>query len=457
MPHTAENLSRLAFHVAEKLREAGHQAYYAGGSVRDRLLGIPPHDIDIATSARPDEVQALFPRTIAVGAQFGVIMVLQEGVEFQVATFRKDGTYSDARRPDAVTFTDAEEDARRRDFTVNGLFFDPVSEEVIDYVDGRVDLQARIIRAIGDPAARFAEDRLRILRAIRFATTLDFSIEEVTWDAICTSAPMISDVSPERIREELLRVLASPRRLRGFDLLDQSGLLTILLPELEKTRGCEQPPQFHPEGDVFIHTRLMLEKLDADASPLLALAVLFHDTGKPGTATVDPDGRIRFNGHERLSASLAGAWMRKFRFSNDEREAVVEMVRQHMAFKDVQEMRTAKLRRFMDRPTFNEELELHRVDCAASHGMLDNHTFLKAKREEFASEPLVPPPLITGHDLIRLGWKPGPQFKEILDGAEAQQLEGQLRTHEEALAWVRSTFESPPSQQESGASNGRVQ
>jgi len=443
MSETGSPLKRRAESIAARLRAAGHLAYFAGGSVRDQLLGIPPHDIDIATSALPHEVQNLFPRTIPVGAQFGVIMVLEGDDEFQVATFRKDGAYSDARRPDSVSFSDAHQDAQRRDFTINGLFYDPVTHEIVDYVGGRDDLAARTIRAIGDPDARLREDRLRLLRAIRFATTLDFSIEPATWQAVRTFAPQITEVSPERIREELLKILASPRRLRGFDLLDQSGLLAVLLPEVERTKGCEQPPQFHPEGDVFVHTRIMLDKLDPDASPILALAVLFHDTGKPATATVDPEGRIRFNGHEHLSANLANAWMRKYRFSNHDREAVVEMVKRHMAFKDVQEMRTSKLRRFMDRPTFPEELELHRVDCASSHGLLDNHAFLQAKAQEFANEPLIPPPLVTGRDLINLGWKPGPKFKEILEAAESLQLEGKLTSRDAALEWISQTFEKP--------------
>jgi poly(A) polymerase len=431
-------MDETARRVVLRLREAGHEALYAGGCVRDMALGLAPHDFDIATSARPEQVQALFPRTVAVGAQFGVILVLDGGAEFQVATFRADGTYIDGRHPETVVFTSAEGDARRRDFTINGLFYDPVEREIIDHVGGLIDIDARLIRAIGDPRARFDEDRLRILRGIRLAATLDFEIHPDTWRAICARAPAIHDVSAERIRDELVKLFASSNRLRGFDLLDQSGLLRELLPEIEALKGCDQPPEFHPEGDVFIHTRLMLDLLKPDANILLALAVLFHDIGKPPTFQRDATGRIRFNNHESVSADMTLAIMNRLRFSNDEIEDTVAMVKHHMAFKDVQNMRVAKLKRFMARPTFDNELELHRVDCSSSHGMLDNLDFLFQKREEFANEPLIPPPLVTGHDLIALGWKPGPRFKEILDAVQTAQLEGALHDRYEALEWIRS-------------------
>lgn len=328
----------------------------------------------------------------------------------------------------------------RRDFTINGMFFDPVADEVIDFVGGRVDLEAKLVRAIGDAAQRFAEDRLRMLRAVRFATVLDYKIDKQTWDALVTHAPSIKEISAERIREELVRIFLSPNRVRGWDLLDSSGLMRAILPEFDRMKGCAQPEQFHPEGDVFQHTRLMLQFLPEKVSVPLVFSVLFHDVAKPCTSTVDETGRIRFNGHDRVGAEMTEEIMRRLRFSGAEIEATVEMVRQHMVFKDVPKMRVAKLKRFMARPTFEEELELHRVDCQSSHGMLDNYEFLTHKREEFANEPIIPPPLMSGEDLIALGLKPGPQFGEILEAVETRQLEGMLRTREEALDWVKREY-----------------
>ena len=426
--------------IVARLREAGHVAYFAGGCVRDLLRGVGAKDIDIATDARPETVQKLFPRTYAVGAHFGVIVVLQDGLQFEVATFRSDGAYVDGRRPTAVTFATAEEDAARRDFTINGMFLDPTNEKVIDFVGGRADLEARVIRAIGDATQRFAEDRLRMLRAVRFATTLDFQIEEATWNALVAASPTISEISAERIREELVRIFLSPHRARGWDLLDASGLMRVVLPELDAMKGCEQPPQFHPEGDVFKHTRIMLEMLPHEVSLPLVLSVLFHDIGKPPTYTVDETGRIRFNGHDRVGAEMTEELMQRLRFSRAEIDATVEAVRQHMVFKDVPNMRVAKLKRFMARPTFTDELELHRVDCASSHGMLENYEFLLAKRDEFSNEPIIPPPLVRGDDLKALGLKPGPQFGQILEAVETRQLEGAFRDRDEALEWVRKEF-----------------
>jgi tRNA nucleotidyltransferase/poly(A) polymerase len=426
--------------IARKLRAAGHVAYYAGGSVRDLLRGQVPKDIDIATDARPETVQKIFPRTYAVGAHFGVIVVLENGFQFEVATFRSDGVYLDGRRPSEVHFATAEEDAARRDFTINGMFFDPEASEVIDFVDGCADLEARLIRAIGDPAQRFAEDRLRMLRAVRFATVLGFEIEPATWDAVVACAPTIREISSERIREELVRIFISPQRVRGWDLLDASGLMGAILPEIETMKGCEQPPQFHPEGDVFKHTRIMLDLLPEEASLPLVFSVLFHDIGKPPTSVVDENGRIRFNGHDRIGAEMTEGIMERLRFSRAEIDATVEAVRQHMVFKDVPNMRVAKLKRFMARPTFVDELELHRVDCASSHGMMDNYEFLQQKREEFANEPIIPPPLVRGGDLLALGLKPGPKIGEILEAVETRQLEGALTNREEALEWVKAEF-----------------
>ncbi|MFL6540765.1 MAG: CCA tRNA nucleotidyltransferase [Chthoniobacterales bacterium] len=430
----------MARAIAARLRAHGHIAYWAGGSVRDLVRGVAPKDIDIATDARPEQVQKIFARTYAVGAHFGVIVVLEDGMQFEVATFRSDGAYLDGRRPTEVHFATPEEDAARRDFTINGMFYDPEAEQVIDFVGGRADLERRLVRAIGDPAQRFAEDRLRMLRAVRFATTLEFEIEGLTWEALVRQADSISQISAERIREELVRIFLSPQRVRGWDLLDASGLMRVVLPELEAMKGCEQPPQFHPEGDVFKHTRIMLELLPEKVSLPLVLSVLFHDIGKPPTATVDEDGRIRFNGHDRIGAEMTEGLMQRLRFSRAEIDATVEAVRQHMVFKDVPKMRVAKLKRFMARPNFDDELELHRVDCASSHAMLDNYEFLLRKREEFANEPIIPPPLVRGSDLIAMGLKPGPAFTEILDAVETRQLEGGFKDRDEALEWVRKEF-----------------
>ncbi len=430
--------------LVNRLRGTGHTAYFAGGCVRDLVRGQTPKDIDIATNARPEEVQELFPRTYAVGAHFGVIVVLEGDWQFEVATFRSDGAYLDGRHPVAVNFSSPEEDARRRDFTINGMFFDPPNDAVIDFVGGRADLASRLVRAIGDPAQRFAEDRLRLLRAVRFATVLEFEIEPVTWNAIARAADTINTISAERIRDELVRIFLSPHRVRGWDLLDTSGLMKAILPEVDALKGCAQPPQFHPEGDVFQHTRLMLELLPTEVSLPLVLSVLLHDIGKPATASVDESGRIRFSGHDKLGATMTEALMHRLRFSRAEIEATVEAVDQHMVFKDVPNMRVARLKRFMARPHFADELELHRVDCLGSHGMLDNYEFLKRKSQEFANEPIIPPPLVRGDDLIALGMKPGPQFGQILEAIETRQLEGTLRDREEALAWLRKEWGERP-------------
>lgn len=433
------DIKSAASDVARRLQQAGYTAYFAGGCVRDEVLGVVPHDYDIATSALPADVQKVFPKTLAVGAHFGVILVMEHGHAFEVATFRSDHEYVDGRRPTAVTFSTPQEDASRRDFTINGLFYDPVAERIIDFVGGEADIHAKVLRAIGEPAARLHEDKLRLLRAVRFAARFDYQIEPTTWEAVRTHAADIHAVSAERIREELMKILAHPHRVRGFDLLDQSGLLREILPEVEVLKGCEQPAQFHPEGDVFVHTRLMLELLSPDASALLVLAVLLHDIGKPPTFRYHAhEDRIRFNGHDRVGAAMTEEVMERLRFSRADTDFVVEAVRQHMVYKDVQHMRTAKLKRFMAREGFREELELHRVDCLSSHGALDNYEFLQTKAEEFANEPLIPPPLITGRDLIALGWKPGPQFGPVLEAVQTAQLEGTLTTREDALAWVQT-------------------
>ena len=385
-------------------------------------------------------MQAIFPRTLAIGAHFGVIAVRESGWQFEVASFRADGAYLDGRRPADVSFTTPRGDAERRDFTVNGMFYDPVAERVIDYVGGQADLAAGTLRAIGGADARFREDRLRLLRAVRFAAALGFEVEPATWTAVQAHAGEIGVVSAERIRDELVKIFLAPSRVLGFDLLDASGLLRVILPELDRCKGCEQPPQYHPEGDVFVHTRLMLSLLPAEVSAPLVFSVLLHDIGKPPTAKVDPEGRVRFNGHEHVGADMALLVMERLRFSRAEIDATVEAVRHHMAFKDVPNMRVAKLKRFMARPTFEDEMELHRVDCMGSHGFVDNYHFLRAKQEEFAHEPLIPKPFVNGHDLLALGLPPGPRIGEILEAAQTRQLEGAFADRDDALRWVRTEY-----------------
>jgi putative nucleotidyltransferase with HDIG domain len=441
----SDSLSLVATKLVRRLRESGFIAYFAGGCVRDALLRKQPKDIDIATDAEPDEVQKMFIRTVAVGAKFGVVRVLEGGFEFEIATFRSDGVYLDGRRPVSVTFSSPEEDAKRRDFTINGMFYDPLADQVVDFVGGKTDLEHRLVRAIGNPDERFSEDHLRLLRAVRFAAALDFEIEPATWKAVTEKAHQIRTVSQERIRDELVKIMADPHRVRGLDLLDQSGLLKNILPEVSRMHGCEQPPQFHPEGDVYVHTRLMLSLLPADASPLLALSVLLHDIGKPVTYSFDEvDQRIRFNGHDQVGADMATEIMTRLRFSNEEIGTVVEAIRNHMVFKDTPNMRPAKLRRFMGRQNFPLELELHRVDCLGSHGDLQTYDLLVNKQREFENEPIIPPPLLTGRDLIALGLKPGPRFGEILEAVQTAQLDGEIKDRAGALQLLQTLETSIP-------------
>jgi poly(A) polymerase len=433
-------MRKEAIRLQRVLVDAGFTAYFAGGCVRDQLLGLEPKDYDIATNALPHQVVRLFPDAHQVGAHFGVILVRSAGFHYEIATFRTDGSYADGRRPQTVTFSTPEEDAQRRDFTINGLFYDPIADRIIDFVGGQRDLERGVIRAIGDPDQRFREDYLRLLRAVRFAETMDYEIDPATWAAIRRDAPGLTKISPERIRDEFVRMMRHPHRVIGFDLLVDSGLMETFLPEILTLRGCEQPPEWHPEGDVFIHTRLMLSLLAPDASINLILAVLLHDIAKPDTYFVDETGRIRFNGHDKLGAAKADGILRRLRFPNETIEAVVEMVANHMRYMHVQDMRSSTLKRFMARPTFPEELELHRVDCAGSNGFTDNYEFLQAKQSEFSVEPLIPPRLIGGHHLLRLGYPPGPKIGEILTAVQNLQLEGRLATEEEALDWVREHF-----------------
>lgn len=431
--------------LARRLKQAGHEAYFAGGCVRDVLLGREPKDYDIATSANPGEVLRLFPGANEVGAHFGVVIAKHAGHHVEIATFRTDGSYKDGRRPESVTFATAEEDAQRRDFTINGLFERPETGEIVDFVGGVKDLRAGILRAIGEPAARFQEDALRLLRAVRFATSLVFEIEPQTSAALAANAGLLARISPERIRDEFSKILRAPRRASGLDLLVSSGLIRHVVPEVLALIGCEQPPEWHPEGDVYTHTRIMLDMLAADPPLDLCLAVLLHDIAKPPTRTVDEvGGRIRFNGHDALGAEMAGEILRRLRYPNAVVDAVVPMVARHMQFMHVQQMRTAKLKRFMSTPTFEGEMELHRVDCGSSNGFTDNFEFLLEKAEEFASAPLIPPPLVTGRDLIGLGHAPGPRFKEVLEAVQTEQLEGRIVDREPALRFVEELLASHP-------------
>ena len=434
-------MRQTAFALARRLQEAGHTAYFAGGCVRDELRGVPPKDYDIATSATPAQVQKLFPGSHAVGAHFGVVVVREGADNFEIATFRTDGSYGDGRRPDAVQFSTPEHDAQRRDFTVNGMFLDPVSGAIIDFTGGQEDLRARRLRAIGDATARFREDHLRLMRAVRFATVLDFEIEAHTWRSLVENAGSLARISAERVRDEFVKIMLHPRRLHGFDLLAESRLLFHILPEMEALKGCTQPPEWHPEGDVWIHTRMMLGLLPETVSLPLVLSVLLHDIAKPATWTCDPaEGRIRFNGHDKLGAEMTGDILRRLRFSNDVIYATVEAVANHMKFMHIQDMRTARLKRWMAAPTFPDELQLHRVDCLGSNGFTDNYDFVRAKQEEFASAPVIPPRLLDGNDLLQLGYPPGPGLGKILTAVQDAQLEGVIATKEEAVAWVRENF-----------------
>lgn len=457
--------------IVRRLQTAGFTAFWVGGCVRDFLLGREPGDYDIATSARPEQVEKLFKRTIAVGRKFGVMVVIEGRRQFQVATFRAEADYQDGRHPARVMFGDAQADALRRDFTVNGLFYDPLAKRLHDWVGGDADLRAGIIRTIGSPAERFAEDHLRLLRAVRFAVQLDFDIERETFAAIKELAPKIKAISAERIRDELIKLFAPPSErgfvedppphirqrgvaavgaltpahnrapssaARGLELLRDSGLLEQILPELAATIQCAQSPDFHPEGSVFNHLRLMLSQMPVDADPLLPWTVLLHDIAKPVTASRDPEtGSIHFYEHERIGAAMAAEILERLRFPRKQIDAVVKAVRYHMQFKDARQMRKSTLRRLLLRPTFPLELELHRLDCLGSHGRLDVYDFLVAQSRELAKRPEIRPPLLTGNDLIALGMKPGPALGKLLNEIREKQLQDELKTAREARLWAR--------------------
>lgn len=432
------NKKETAFNIVNKLKNNGFETYLVGGCVRDAHMDIEPKDWDIATKATAEQVMRLFKKTIPVGVQFGVVRVIENNFDFEVATFRQDGKYIDGRRPEDVIFSSAKEDVKRRDFTINGLLFDPDTNQTIDFCNGQKDIENKIIRTIGVAHERFTEDKLRMLRAIRFAVRLNFLIEEKTFNAISDLADKITEVSPERINEELTKILILPARAKGIKLMKKCGLLKHLLPSVAALDGVEQPPQFHPEGDCFKHTVLCLESLIEPVSPELAWSALLHDIGKPPTMTITD--RIRFNGHCEVGAKMADKILRDLHFSNDSRKKIVKSIKDHMKFKDVQNMRVNKLKRFIREDNFAEELNLHQADCMASHQMLDNYYFCKQKIEEFGPELIKQPNLISGADLISLGYKPGPLFKQMLTEIEDMMLENTITTKEEALAYIKKNF-----------------
>src|ERR1035437_7646270 len=467
------NAKQHATEIVRILRERGHQAYFAGGCVRDLLLGREPADYDVATDATPQQVMQIFPQTYGVGAQFGVVLVpcgpsstkphrkewiTAAGARIALtssrnvvegATFRSDVGYSDGRHPDEVRFSkDPREDVQRRDFTINGMMLDPLvfdttTNGILDFVGGRDDLNAGIVRAIGDPERRFAEDKLRTLRAVRFAARFDYTIDPATMSAIQHLAPQIHQVSCERVREELTKMLTEGRPRRAFQLLDSSGLLPEVLPEIAVMKGVEQPPQYHPEGDVFVHTLLLLEKLQADSSgsvsTTLAWGALLHDVGKPPTFRVAPD-RIRFDGHVDVGVKMAAEICHRLRFSNDDTDQILALVANHTRFADVERMKQSTLKRFLRLPAFDEHLELLRIDCLSSHGQLDAYEYSQEQLRSIPPEAIRPTPLITGQDLIEAGYEPSPRFKEVLSAVEDAQLEGRLTSREAAMEFVLREF-----------------
>jgi poly(A) polymerase len=445
----------FATSIVKTLRQHGFEAYLVGGCVRDLLLGREPKDYDVATNATPRQVMTIFPQTYAVGAQFGVVLVPapdsgsapdceaeggSKSACVEVATFRSDIGYTDGRHPDEVRFSnDPREDVARRDFTINGMLLDPVSGEVFDYVGGRKDLEAGIIRTIGNPQHRFTEDKLRMLRAVRFAARFEYTIEPLTFAAMQALADQIAVVSRERVRDELTRMLTEGHASRAFLMLDESGLLQLVLPEISAMHGVEQPPEFHPEGDVFVHTLLLLDNLPQPCPPTLGWGALLHDVGKPATFRIAPD-RIRFDGHVDVGVKIAQAICRRLRFSNDDTEQILALVDNHMRFGDAMKMKESTLKKFMRLRDFDEHMALHRADCLASHRNLTTYEFIRQRRAEIPPEKMRPAPLVNGKDLIAAGHVPGPKFKEILSAVEDAQLEGRLPSRDAALEFVRREF-----------------
>lgn len=439
------NARELANRICRVLRERGHAAYLVGGCVRDIELGREPVDYDVATDARPGVLERIFPGSLTVGAKFGVVVVTDDSAQVEVATFRSDIGYADGRHPDRVEYSNRpEDDAQRRDFTINALLLDPETNAVLDFVGGREDLRTGIIRAIGEPDQRFGEDKLRMIRAVRFAARFHYAIEAGTFAAIQKLAAQIDQVSAERIRDELTKLLTEGAARRAFELLDETGLLPHLLPEIAAMKGVAQPPQFHPEGDVWTHTLLMTEQLKAGCSPTLAWGVLLHDVGKPPTfrPPSGPDGRIRFDEHVEVGTRMAIDLCRRLKFSNEDTDQIAALVANHLRFKDALQMKASTLKRFVRLKRFEEHLELHRLDCLSSHGDLDNYEFMKRFWEETPVEQVRPPRLLTGEDLKALGFRPGPAFKEILTAVEDAQLNGNIRTHEEAVRLIEGSYGS---------------
>jgi putative nucleotidyltransferase with HDIG domain len=464
-----------ALKIIETLRARGYEAYLAGGCVRDLLLKREPTDYDVATSATPEVVLEMFPRTFAVGAHFGVVLVSPEAEDArfvtEVATFRSDLSYSDGRHPDGVRYTKtAEEDVQRRDFTINGLLLDPAGAfprglkpggssaasdvraeactlqqenelrgAVLDYVGGLADLDAGVVRAIGRAEKRFEEDHLRMLRGVRFAARFGFELDAETKRAIRLLASKIHAVSRERVRDELTKMLTEGHARRAFELLDETGLLNEVLPEIARMRGVEQPAQFHPEGDVWVHTLMLLEQLEAGCSETLAWGALLHDVGKPPTFRRAPD-RIRFDGHVEIGVAMGAEICGRFRFSNEETRQVLALIENHMRFMDAPRMKESTLKRFFRLPRFEEHLALNRMDCMAASGNLENWEFVRERFLSMPEEAVRPNPLITGRELIAAGYRPGARFKEMLRAAEDAQLEGTIATPEEALKLVRERF-----------------
>lgn len=437
------DIRRQAVEIVGRLKQEGFEAYFVGGCVRDFIRGVTPDDYDIVTSAHPDQVMTIFPRTVAIGSKFGVVSVIVEGHPYEVATFRSDDVYIDGRRPSGVRFSSSREDVFRRDFTINGLLMNPETEEIIDHVNGRADIGKKIIRTIGDPDARFNEDYLRMLRAIRFAANLEFNIESSAKEAITKHVAKISRISAERILEELNKIISRTGARNGFELMAQTGLLREVLPELDRLRGIGQPPQYHPEGDVWQHTLIMLELLSQNDkfrnNMQLAWGVLLHDVGKAITRTEDEKG-IHFYGHVRSGEEIADATMQRLRFSRADREAVINLIHYHMMFMNVQQMRKGRLKRFLGMPDFDLHLELHRLDCLSSHSMLDNYYFCVNQLQKLEEEDLHPSRLLTGHDLINLGYAPGKAMGEILHTLEDAQLEGVITTREQAENFIRARW-----------------
>jgi len=450
-PAPAQNGSAIpvvdaAKKVVRELRQAGFEAFFAGGFARDILINRPVHDIDIATNAHPDRVVSLFPGSRGFGKSFGVIQVEMDGFMFEVATFRQDKGYQDGRRPDAVVFTTASEDASRRDFTVNGMFYDPVSHMITDYVEGKKDIESRLIRAIGSPTLRFQEDHLRLMRAVRFSAVLEFDIEPETLKSIQMLAHKLESISMERIRGEMMRIfMESPRPGDALELLNTTGILPVILPEVRNLMGVEQPPEFHPEGDVYQHVKLMLNSMK-ERSPKLIWSILMHDIAKPATFAIgtNRDGKsvIQFRGHAEKGAEMAESIMKRFRCSNDETDDVKIAVLNHMRFISVPEMKNSTLRKWVGSPTFPLELELHRIDCLGCHRNLDHYEQINDFQKKLREEPVLPVPLLRGQDLLTAGFTSGPAMGKILKLIYDAQLEGTFSTRDEALDWLNANRSS---------------